>query len=294
MNTDRLVEFQTLAQTLHYGRAAEKLYISQSVLSRHIQDLEKELGAKLFQRGPHGVSLTPAGVFLHRESANFLSQVDKAADRVNTAGIGIAGSVRFAFLRAVDCEPIQNFLEHFEKAYPNILLTPELITEMPAGHDMTNIHYLAMPSAAQVPYHFQLVKTFYEKAALILPRHTNRRPDGVMSLSELEGETLFLPGQTTLIGSYARIRQMVEYATGGRVRIIRVRNPETALLNVDLGHGFTILPQHRAADIRHKSPHMAIAEADCCFETHLYRNEAMTDDPAALLFGKEFCDTVQL
>ena len=294
MNTDRLVEFQTLAQTLHYGRAAEKLYISQSVLSRHIQDMEKELGAKLFQRGPHGVSLTPAGAYLHRESVNFLNKIDRSVERVNSAGIGMAGSVRFACLRAAYCEPIQNFLEHFQKAYPNILLTPELITDAPAGPDMADIHYLAMPSAAQVPYHFQLVKTFYEKAALVLPRYKSRLPDGVMSLSELDGETLFLPGHASLVGSYARIRQLVERATNGRVRIVRVRNPETALLNVDLGRGFTILPQHRITDIRHKSPHMAIAEADCYFEVQLYRNEAMTDDPAALLFGKEFCDTVQM
>ncbi len=294
MNTDRLVEFQTLAQTLHYGRAAEKLYISQSVLSRHIQDLEKELGAKLFQRGPHEVTLTPAGAYLHRESINFLSEIDRAAERVSSAGIGLAGSVRFACLRATYCDPIQDFLEYFEKTYPNILLTPELITDSAISADTANLHYLALPSAAQVPYHFQLVKTFYEKAALVLPSLNGRFPDGVMSLSELEGETLFLPGHASLIGSYARIRQLVEHATGGRVRVVRVRNPETALMNVDMGRGFTILPQHRVTELRHKSPHMAIAEADCYFEILFYRNEAVTDDPAALLFGKEFCDTLQM
>lgn len=294
MNTDRLVEFQTLAQTLHYGRAAEKLYISQSVLSRHIQDMEKELGAKLFQRGPHEVTLTPAGAYLHRESIHFLSEIDRAAERVNSAGIGLAGSVRFACMRAAYCEPIQKFLEYFEQTYPNILLTPELITDTPEGTDTANIHYLAMPSAAQVPYHFQLIKTFYEKAALVLPRLNGRLPDGVMSLSELEGETLFLPGHASLVGSYARIRQLVDRATGGRVRIIRVRNPETALMNVDMGRGFTILPQHRLSELWHKSPHMAIAEADCYFEVLFYRNEAVTDDPAALLFGEEFCNTIQI
>lgn len=294
MNTDRLVEFQTLAQTLHYGQAAEKLYISQSVLSRHIQDMEKELGTKLFQRGPHGVTLTPAGAYLHRESFNFLNEIDRASERVNSAGIGIAGSVRFACLRAAYCEPIQDFLEHFEKTYPNILLTPELITDTPASVDMANIHYLAMPSAAQVPYHFQLIKTLYEKATIVLPHLKGRLPDGVMSLSELEGETLFLPGHASLVGSYGRIRQLVERVTNGRVRIVRVRNPETALMNVDMGRGFTILPQHRISELGHKSPHMAIAEADCYFEMLLYQNEAATADPAALLFGKEFCEQVQI
>ena len=294
MNTDRLIEFQILAKTLHYGRAAEKLYISQSVLSRHIQDMEKELGAKLFQRGPHGVSLTPAGAFLYRESLNYLSKIDRATEHVSSAGVGLAGSVRFACLRAAFCNPIQEFLENFEASYPNVFLTPEVFADIPQNSDIANIHYLAMPSAAEVPYHFSLLKTFYERSVLVIPRTKQRLPDGVMPLSELEGETLFLPGYSSLMGSYARIRQLAERATGGRIRIVRVRNPETALMNVDLGRGVTILPYHRISEIRHKSPHMTIADAECYFEILFYQNQAITDDPAALLFGKEFCDKVQL
>lgn len=294
MNTERLVEFQMLAQTLHYGRAAEKLYISQSVLSRHIQDLEEELGAKLFQRGPHGVSLTPSGAYLQRESLNFLGRLDRSSDRINSAGIDLAGSVRFACLRAALCDPVESFLQHFAAAYPNIFLTPEIITETPQISSFGNVHYLMMPSAADIPYHFRLMKTFYEKAVLVRPHTDDRLPDGVMSLSELAGETLFLPGNSAPIGSYARIRQLAERATGGRIRIVRVRNPETALLNVDMGRGVTILPFHRAEELRPRSSRMTIADADCCFELMFYRNEAVTDDPAALLFGKEFCESVQI
>ena len=294
MNTERLIEFQTLARTLHYGRAAEKLYISQSVLSRHIQDMEKELGAKLFDRGPHGVALTAAGACLYRESLEFLRKADRAAERISSAGVGIAGSVRFSCLRPAFCGPVQSFLEYFERTYPNILLTPEMLTSFPTDREAENIHYLAVASSAEVPRNFQLIKTFHEKGMIVVPPTKPRMPDGVMSLSELAGETLFLPGYTAAPGPYVRVRQLVERATGGRVRTVYVRNPETALMNVDMGRGFTILPHHRLEEIRHKSVHMAIAEVDCYFEILLYRNEAVTDDPAALLFGREFCNMVQI
>lgn len=293
MTTDRLMEFQMLAQTLHYGRAAEKLFLSQSVLSRHIQDMEKELGAQLFRRGPHGVSLTPAGAYLYRESLNYLQQTERAAERINSAGVGLAGSVRFGCLYAAMCAPIQNFLEYFEGAYPNILLTPEVIGSIPDSTELSNIHYLAVTDAVDMPHHFRPVKTFREKGVLVAPRSKEVRVGGTLSLAELEGETLFLPGHPMQAGSYAKVRQVVERAAGGRVRIIRVRNPETALMNVELGRGYTILPYHRMDELRYKSPTMAIADAECYFELLFYQNEAITDDPAALLFGREFLDRVQ-
>lgn len=294
MNTDRLVEFQVLAQTRHYGQAAQQLYMSQPALSRHIQELERELGARLFHRGPHGVTLTAAGSFLYRESLSFLRQADKAADRVNSAGMDFAGSVRFACLRAADCAAVQRFLAYFEHNYPNILLTPEVMSDVPKSAEVSNIHYLAMPTAAVVPHHFRLMKTLHEKGALVLPPEKKRMPDGVMSLTELAGETLFLPGYSAVLGSYARIWQLTERVAGGRCRIVRVRNPETALMNVAMGRGYTILPYHRVDEVNRGQQYAAVAEPECFFELLFYQNEAITDDPAALLFGKEFCDMVQL
>ena len=58
MNTERLYEFLVLSHVLNYTRAAKALYISQPILTRHIQALEAELGMPLFRRTTHGVTLT--------------------------------------------------------------------------------------------------------------------------------------------------------------------------------------------------------------------------------------------
>ena len=293
MTLERLIEFRMLAQTLHYGNAAKKLYMSQSVLSRHIQDMERELGVPLFRRGPHGVALTTAGSYLYRESLSYIQQVDRATARANSAGIGLAGSVRFGCLRASNCTSITEFFKHFNETYPNIFLSPELLNDLSANADTDSIHYLFLPSTADVPPNFRLIKTFRERSALFLPHDQIVRSGGTISLAELEGKTLFLPGHS-LSGSYARIRQMVERATNGRIRIVRTRSPETALMNVELGRGFTLLPHHRVDEFSYKFDSLTIADAECYFELLFYQNEAAAADPAAQLFGEEFCKQVQI
>ena len=72
MNTERLYEFFVLSHVLNYTRAAKALYISQPILTRHIQALEAELGVPLFRRTTHGVTLTEAGRLLSNQAEGLL------------------------------------------------------------------------------------------------------------------------------------------------------------------------------------------------------------------------------
>ena len=80
MNTVHVHEFLVLAKLLNYSRAAQALYISQSVLTTHIQALEADLGVRLFDRDSHSVRLTEAGRILVMEAPALLDSVDKAQE----------------------------------------------------------------------------------------------------------------------------------------------------------------------------------------------------------------------
>ena len=70
--------FVAVAEELHFGRAAERLHISQSPLSRAIRELERELGLVLFVRTTRRVELTPAGSVLLERSRRALAEIDGA------------------------------------------------------------------------------------------------------------------------------------------------------------------------------------------------------------------------
>ncbi|MET9128128.1 LysR substrate-binding domain-containing protein [Streptomyces sp. NPDC004528] len=77
--------FVTVAELLHFGRAAERLHISQPVLSRQIRALEKDLGAELFVRDSHTVTLAPAGAQLLDDARLLLASADAVRQRVRQA-----------------------------------------------------------------------------------------------------------------------------------------------------------------------------------------------------------------
>jgi len=76
MTLDRLQIFLTVAEQMHFTRAAEVLHMSQSSISSAIQNLEKYYGLKLFDRIGRHIEITEAGKFLQIEARQILEQVD--------------------------------------------------------------------------------------------------------------------------------------------------------------------------------------------------------------------------
>ena len=90
--------FVTVAEELHFGRAAARLNITQPALSRQVQQLELQIGAQLLARGPHGVALTEAGRVLRADGERLLAQGGRALDRARRAASGDLGHLSAGFV----------------------------------------------------------------------------------------------------------------------------------------------------------------------------------------------------
>src|ERR1700723_766627 len=112
--------FLAVAQELHFGRAAARLYISQPSLSNQIHNLERTLGTDLFVRNSRQVALTPAGRALLEEAPLALAALERAAERARLAGAGIAGEIRLSYTPMANFEMLRVILTAIENEIPDL------------------------------------------------------------------------------------------------------------------------------------------------------------------------------
>jgi DNA-binding transcriptional LysR family regulator len=120
MELRHLRYFLTVAEELHFARAAEKLHMDQSPLSRAIKDLEDELGAKLFTRTTRNIRLTHAGkVFLERVPRIF-EALEQARDGAKSAASGFHGQLRIALSDGITPSRLPALLARSREEEPEV------------------------------------------------------------------------------------------------------------------------------------------------------------------------------
>ena len=98
MNLRSLRCFLAVAEELHFGRAAKRLNISQPPLTQHIKSLERDLGARLFDRTKRSVQITEAGAALLDEARLLIARADGLRHVVQRADKGRSGTLRAGFI----------------------------------------------------------------------------------------------------------------------------------------------------------------------------------------------------
>ncbi|MBP1208208.1 DNA-binding transcriptional LysR family regulator [Duganella sp. 1411] len=115
--------FVTVAEELHFGKAALRLHMTQPPLSQTIQALEQLLGAALFERSRRGVALTPAGLALLPEARRMLARAQELPQLVQRAAAGEVGRLTLAFVSSADYSVLPPFLRAYRAAYPQVQIT---------------------------------------------------------------------------------------------------------------------------------------------------------------------------
>jgi DNA-binding transcriptional LysR family regulator len=97
MELRHLRYFVAVGEEQHYGRASRRLRVAQPALSRQIQDLEEEVGFRLFDRLPRGVKLSAAGKLFLEDATRILQTVGEATARAARVARGQSGTLRVGF-----------------------------------------------------------------------------------------------------------------------------------------------------------------------------------------------------
>ena len=127
MELSQLRHFVQTAAMLNYSRAAEALGIGQPALSKSIQNLEKAINVRLFERSKRSVKLTHAGAAFLEEVQGALSKLDMARNIAQRLEGGEVGRIRIGWIATAHHYGVQHFIRKFRSKWKSILLVVEEI-----------------------------------------------------------------------------------------------------------------------------------------------------------------------
>ena len=123
MELRHLRYFVAVGDEQHYGRAAKQLHLAQPALSRQIQDLEQEIGFKLFERLPRGVKISTAGKSFLEDARRILQQVTEATARAKRVASGQSGTLRVGFVESISWHGVvPDSFRQFRENQPDVEL----------------------------------------------------------------------------------------------------------------------------------------------------------------------------
>ncbi|MCM6773626.1 LysR substrate-binding domain-containing protein [Nocardia sp. CDC159] len=233
----KLRYFVAVAEELHFGRAAERLGIAQPPLSQRIRELEKDLGARLFDRG-RTVTLTEAGQILLAESRDLLARWDRATTLVGRAHRGEMDALRVGVPPELAGRVLAAIVTAFERRHPELRLDLQ---------ELTTAEQLRLLAERQIDagllqhpvdvIGLELGPAIDTPLGVVLRRDSPLASKSELALEDLAGHGLVMPPRAAAPGMYdATLRTCWEH--GFRpTRVTHARNPEFVLGLVLSGHG---------------------------------------------------------
>lgn len=128
MELRHLRYFMAVAEEMHFGRAAQKLYVVQPAVSKQIAALERELGFELFSRTKRRVELTPAGAAFVPEIRDILARIDRAVEHARDAAKGYVGNLAVGFIGPAMDSVLPRILPMYRERYPEVRISLDELT----------------------------------------------------------------------------------------------------------------------------------------------------------------------
>jgi LysR family hydrogen peroxide-inducible transcriptional activator len=242
MNLRDLRYLVALADTKHFGRAAEKSHVSQPTLSAQIRKLEDYLGVQLVERQPRKVALTDVGERVVERARRILRDSDEMVDLAKLSRDPLAGKLRVALIPTLGPYLLPAVAPKIRKALPKLqLLLYEYQTEVLLERLRDGELDLGILALGHETEDFEKRVLFDEPFTVALPATHALAKKASLKIEDLSGETLLL-----LEDGHCLRDQALDVC--GRIDIreaqdFRATSLETLRQMVAAGLGITLLPE---------------------------------------------------
>jgi DNA-binding transcriptional LysR family regulator len=243
---EQLRGFVAVAEELHFGRAADRLKMTQPPLSRQIQKLERVVGAQLLERDNRRVTLTAAGQVFLTEARRLLSLADSAPEMARRISSGASGVVRIGFTAASTYGTLGQLLNDLARELPDVdVELAEMVTrEQVAGLLNEEVDLgLARPPFDEEAFGSRLLQR--EALLVAVPAgHRLLTLDRPVGVSDLWGEPVVMHSPTKAKYFYDLVAGLVPIAAENTVHT--VSQVLTMLWLVAAGRGIAFVPASAA------------------------------------------------
>jgi DNA-binding transcriptional LysR family regulator len=206
MDLRQMRYFLAVAEERNFNRAAERLHMAQPPLTRQIRGLEEELGTALFLRTPKGVELTEAGAALMDEVPNVLALAQRARERAQRAGQGLAGRLDVGIFGSGMLDVIPRMLARFHAQRPEVRIVLHNQTKA-EQIDALRERRIAVGFNRLVPPESDLVveTVLRERMVVALPERHPLTARKRLTLPDLDDEPMILYPNVPLPGLAQRV-----------------------------------------------------------------------------------------
>jgi LysR family hydrogen peroxide-inducible transcriptional activator len=242
MNLRDLRYLVALADERHFGKAAERCFVSQPTLSAQIRKLEDYLGVPLVERQPKRVALTATGAKIVQRARLLLQEADAIVELAKTDRDPLAGPLKLALIPTVGPYLLPHVVGRLRRELPRLKL---MLYEYQTGHMLERLRageidvgILALPVVMDG---LESASLYEEPFVLAMPASHPLADRDRVKVEDLRGETLLLledghclRDQALEVCSRIRVSEEQDY---------RATSLETLRQMVAAGHGITLLPE---------------------------------------------------
>ena len=231
-----------VADTRHFGRAAERSFVSQPTLSAQVRKLEEYLGVPLVERQPKRVAMTPTGEKVVRRARVLLQEADAIVELARNDRDPLAGPLKLALIPTVGPYLLPHIAGRLRRELPRLKLmlyeyqTEPLLEKLRAGE--IDVGVIALPVMLDG---LESAELYEEPFTLAVPASHALADHERIKVDDLRGETLLLledghclRDQALEVCSRIRVNEAQDY---------RATSLETLRQMVAAGHGITLLPE---------------------------------------------------
>ena len=289
MDLRRIRHFVTLAETLNFRRAAERLHMAQPPLTVSIQKLEAELGTRLFNRDSTGVSLTPSGRAVLVEARKLLFHGSQLRETAKSTLEGTGGTLQIGFVGSATYGMLQKLLPLYHAQFPGVELVLQEATSVAIMQQLEDqaldVGLVRVPLLQTTKA--TLVQMERDVFIAALPRGSVLAGKGLLKLSDMQGEPFVMYAPTHAAGLHSSAMLACQQA-GFIPRVTQEAvQVQTVLALVESGLGVALVPSVMQRFLSDKIVYRAFVDVPESASIGLaLAYMAETESPAARSFRK--------